>query len=31
MFKYQELIDILPVEEVKSAICEMVRSYDLTN
>jgi len=30
MFKYQELIDILPIAEVKSAIYEMVRSYDLT-
>ena len=30
MFKYQELIDILPVAEVKSAIYEIVRSYDLT-
>lgn len=30
MFRYQELIDILPVAEVKSAINEMVRSYDLT-
>ena len=30
MFKYQELIDILSVAEVKSAIYEMVKSYDLT-
>ena len=30
MFKYQELIDILPVAEVNSAIKKMVDNYDLT-
>lgn len=30
MFKYQELIDLLPVAEINSAIREMVKYFDLT-